>query len=197
MPFHRSCRVLLIAAAALAPACAPAPPTAAPAPPATTREEDERAVWRAVIEADTTGSMRVIADSTEPVGYPYPPSRRWLRMIGVRFPYAAIRDIEKHPRLRLSEQLGEMPRVHWLTRGERRQIFTGERGAYERFRARFPGARELFGMTRVGFDARRRYAAVGRGFWCGIVCGAAGYALLRREPDGRWVVIGEFNDGIS
>ena len=196
MPDHRNRRVLLIGAATLAAACAVAPSPTPTAAPTTTREEDERAVWLTAIQLDTIRSFKVIRDSTAAVGVL--PERGWLDHVREPFPYEAIQDIGARPRLRLSERLGELPGVHWLTPEEHQEIFAGEYvRSRDRFRTRFPGADHIISVSRVGFDAERRHAAVGRGFWCGPLCGAFGYVLLRRERDGRWVVVGQFTNTVS
>jgi hypothetical protein len=169
--------------------------------PNATLAEDERAVWAAVIGGPGDGAfggLVVVDDTTTRVGSP--PEAGWLQFADSTFPYEAILNSAVRSRdvVSLASVMGEVAGVHWITPDEKRRVFTGG-GVREpdRFRELFPNANGLLSVSRVGFDAGRRYAAVQVGHWCGSLCGSGGYVLLRRDAHGAWVKTGGFTNVIS
>lgn len=74
--------------------------------------------------------------------------------------------------------------VEWITRDSLEDLT--RRAAAEHLTGR-PG----FSTTRfsaVGFSADGRTALAYVSFWCGGLCGNEHWALLQRQPDGRWVL---------
>jgi hypothetical protein len=162
---------------------------------ATAREEDERAVWRVLIDSARNGgdSIVLVQEHTVPVRGALPDSTDWrLRQVEGGFAYSAIADL--HPVARtsipLAPRLGALPGVRWMTDADRTHLFAdGIEVAERRLRTQFPGARSFIGISRVGFDPERRHAAVAESMWCGGLCGEYRFRLLRRGPDG-WKVVG-------
>jgi hypothetical protein len=180
-------------------ACAPATRPAAVEAASTTREEDERAVWRVLIDSARSGPGTTVVVSENTAVVRDLPDPGWLRHVEGDFPYAAIADLEPVARtsIPLAPRLGTLPDVRWMTAASRDQIFAGEvMSSPARFEARYPGARGYLAFTRVGFDAERRHAAVGVSSWCGPLCGSFTFKLLRREATG-WKMVGQFTTVVS
>lgn len=73
--------------------------------------------------------------------------------------------------------------------------FDGEMN-WEAFREKYPKARNLYTLSRVGFSADRRQALVFVTNWGGSACGEGNYLLLRKENDG-WKIVNKIMIWIS
>lgn len=72
----------------------------------------------------------------------------------------------------------------------------GEMGEWDEFRKRFPDARNVIGISHIGFSFERNQALVYLEEWCGSLCGTGNYFLLSKEQ-GKWKVIKRHSPWIS
>src|SRR5829696_6244476 len=74
--------------------------------------------------------------------------------------------------------------VDWITRDSLAGVTRRATGEHLTDRAGFSTTR----FSAVGFSADGRTALAYVSFWCGGLCGNEHWALLQRQPDGRWVM---------
>lgn len=162
-----------------------------------TPDNDERAVWWVVIEEHLglrRGDTVVLDDSTIAPDYLSDVLGQGKHEEWSDFPYKAVLDLIGKPAVSPSSILGTASRLHWLTAEDRQRIFQKYRGVDRSawvglLAARFPGATRIGALSRVGFDSRRKHAAVAVDWNCGPLCGGLVVVLLRRDGSGGWRII--------
>ncbi|HEX8696169.1 MAG TPA: hypothetical protein VF746_27375 [Longimicrobium sp.] len=157
--------------------------------PERARQADERAVYRVVIDSlfvHPGVSVLVLMDSTqvhEP-GNVVP---------GFEAVIADMHAKSRTPVLLPTDLRASVP-ILWFTAAQRQEDYSTIGDVWERFYARYPGARGASGgfhyLSRVGFDAERRRAAVQTGTQCHYLCGHGNVVVLKRSPEGRWRIVG-------
>src|SRR5215831_16526028 len=155
------------------------------------RETEEYAVYSALLANAQTGNSLLIQNRTESA-YRYDGSGDEAKYIKDHFPPETSQEtLDDFKQIdRQQKELGqrfELYQTYLLVTQEERHNGFANRAGRDAFFQKYPSARGVILLSRVGFNKTIDEALVYSWRYCGGDCGGGGYYLLQKQ-NGRWSI---------